>query len=161
MTEKPRDRPVQNRPILVPVDFSPYSEAALLFAAEEAECLGRPLLILHVVHDPGDMPGYYSRAMKKKQLDRIEDGASRMFRKFLRKLEKHNPQLKSLKRADSMMVKGLPTTRILEVAENKGVGMIVIGSKGVTGIKHLLMGSVAERVVQLAPVPVTVVKADI
>jgi len=39
--------------------------------------------------------------------------------------------------------------------------MIVIGSKGVTGIKHLLMGSVAERVVQLAPVPVTVVKADI
>jgi len=155
MTEKPR-----NPPILVPVDFSPYSEAALLFAAEQAECLGRPLLILHVIHDPGDMPGYYSRAMKKKQLNRIEGGASAMFRKFLHKLVKHHPKLKALKRADSMLVKGLPTTRILKVAEKRGADRIVIGSKGLTGIKHLLMGSVAERVAQLAEVPVTIVKSD-
>jgi len=83
-----------------------------------------------------------------------------MFRKFLHKLVKHHPKLKALKRADSMLVKGLPTTRILKVAEKRGADRIVIGSKGLTGIKHLLMGSVAERVAQLAEVPVTIVKSD-
>jgi nucleotide-binding universal stress UspA family protein len=38
--------------------------------------------------------------------------------------------------------------------------MIVIGSKGLTGWKHLMMGSVAEQVVHLSPVPVTVVKSE-
>jgi nucleotide-binding universal stress UspA family protein len=150
-----------DRPILVPVDFSPYSEAALLFAAEQAKCLGNPLLVLHVVHDPGDMPGYYSRAMKKKPLHRIEDGASAMLEKFLRRIVKNHPEFKKLSGVDSLLVTGLPTTRILEVAEKRDAAMIVLGSKGLTGIKHLLMGSVAERVVQLADIPVTVVKADI
>ena len=48
----------KNRPILVPVDFSPHSEAALVCAAELAGTLGNELIILHVVHDPGDAPGY-------------------------------------------------------------------------------------------------------
>jgi nucleotide-binding universal stress UspA family protein len=155
MTEKQHDHPV-----LAPVDFSPCSEAALLYAAEQARCLGRPLLVLHVVHDPGEMPGYYSRAVKKKQLQRIEDGASEMLEKFLRRVVREHPELKKLKRVDSLLVKGLPITRILEVADKRDAGLIVIGSKGLTGIKHLLVGSVAEGVVHLARVPVTVVKAN-
>lgn len=155
MAEKTHDRPV-----LVPVDFSTHSEAALLTGVELAACLGRPLLVLHVVHDPGEMPGYYSRALKKKQLQRIEDGAAEMLYEFLDRVAKDHPELKKLKKLDSMLVKGLPTNRILEVAEKKHAGMIVIGSKGFTGIKHLVMGSVAERVVHFAHVPVTVVKAD-
>jgi nucleotide-binding universal stress UspA family protein len=58
------------------------------------------------------------------------------------------------------LVKGLPTTRILEVAESKNAIMIVMGSKGRGGIKRLLLGSVAERVVQLSPLPVTVAKIN-
>ena len=72
------------RPVLVPVDFSRHSEAALLEAAEIAACFKQPLLVLHVVHDPGDMPGYYSRALKKKQLHRIEDAAATMLVEFMR-----------------------------------------------------------------------------
>lgn len=150
----------QNRPVLVPVDFSSHSEAALLTAVELAVCLGRPLLVLHVVHDPGSMPGYYSRALKKKHLLRIEDGAAAMLEEFLQRVVRQHPELKKLRSVDSLLVKGLPTNRILEVAEKKDASMIVIGSKGLTGIKHLVMGSVAERVVHFANVPVTVVKAD-
>jgi nucleotide-binding universal stress UspA family protein len=146
-------------PILVPVDFSRHAEAALLVAVELAACFAQPLLVLHVVHDPGQMPGYYSRALKKKQLQRIEDGAAEMLEEFLTRVIKDHPELKRLKKVESMLVKGLPTTRILEVAEMKDARMIVIGSKGLTGIKHLVMGSVAERVVHFARVPVTVVKA--
>lgn len=83
-----------------------------------------------------------------------------MLYEFLDRVAKDHPELKKLKKLDSMLVKGLPTNRILEVAEKKHAGMIVIGSKGLTGIKHLVMGSVAERVVHFAHVPVTVVKAD-
>jgi len=105
------------------------------------------------------MPGYYSRALKKKQLQRIEDGAAEMLDDFLNRVVKDHPELKKLKKVESLLVKGLPTTRMLEVAELRNARMIVIGSKGLTGIKHLVMGSVSERVVHFARVPVTVVKA--
>ena len=148
----------QDRPILVPVDFSPYSEAALLFAADLAECVDKTLLVLHVVHDPGEMPGYYNRAVKKKQLQRIEDAAADMLDVFLGEVRKRHSKCKPLNESQSMLVKGLPRNRILEVADRKKASMIVMGSKGETGLKHLVLGSVAERVVQLASVPVTVVK---
>lgn len=146
-------------PILVPVDFSAEAEAALMHAVELARCLGRPLLVLHVVHDPGSMPGYYSRALKKKQLLRIEDGAAEMLDEFVHRVVKQHPEMKHLKQLESMLIKGLPSSRILEIAAKTNAGMIVIGSKGLTGLKHILMGSVAEHVVHLSSIPVTVVKA--
>ena len=149
-----------DRPVLIPVDFSRYSEAALLVGAELAGCLNAPLLLLHVVHDPGEMPGYYSRAFKKKKLHRIEDAATEMLEEFLQRMMEQHPKLAENKRLETLLVKGLPTTRILEVAKKRDARMIVVGSKGLTGIKHIVIGSVAERVVHTAKVPVTVVKAD-
>jgi nucleotide-binding universal stress UspA family protein len=147
-------------PILAPVDFSAPSEAALLQALELGRCLERPVLVLHVVHDPGAMPGYYSKALKQKHLARIEDGAADMLEDFLKRVAKEHGDLVKRKQLESILVKGLPTSRILEVATKTGASMIVIGSKGLTGWKHLMIGSVAEQVVHLAEVPVTVVKSD-
>ena len=53
---------------------------------------------------------------------------------------------------------GLPVTRILETAENIDARMIVMGSQGLTGLAHLLIGSKAEQVVRLSKIPVTIVK---
>jgi nucleotide-binding universal stress UspA family protein len=147
-------------PILVPVDFSAPSEAALLLAVELGRCLQRRVLVLHVVHDPGSMPGYYSRALKQKHLARIEDGAAVMLDDFLKRVVREHGDLVKRKQLDSRLVTGLPSSRILEVAKQSGAGMIVIGSKGLTGWKHLMIGSVAEQVVHLSPVPVTVVKSE-
>jgi nucleotide-binding universal stress UspA family protein len=146
------------RYLLVPVDFSPASEAALLLAHEMAGCFDAVPLVLHVVHDPGDMPGYYAKSLKKKHFQRIEDSAEEMLKEFLQTVEKHHRE--GGLNADSLLVRGLPTTRILEVAAKHKVLMIVMGSKGHTGLKHLLLGSVAEHVVQLSPVPVMVVKSS-
>ena len=110
------------------------------------------------MHDPGNLPGYYSLALKKKQVDRIEDRAAEMLTAYLATMAQRYPDLEELQKPHSLLVKGLPSSRILEVAEQQGVGLIVLGSKGLTGLKHLLMGSVAERVVHLARCPVTVVK---
>lgn len=146
------------QPILVPVDFSDQSEAALVHAAKLAGCLEVPLIVLHVVHDPGAMPGYYARVSKKKFLSHIEDAAREMLDEFLSATRKKEPEIKALKSAHSALVMGLPVTRILEMAKKHDAGMIVMGSKGATGLKHLLVGSIAEQVVHLAPIPVTIVK---
>lgn len=148
-------------PILVPVDFSEHSEAALVVAAELAQGLGAPLIALHVVHDPGNMPGYYARVAKKKVLTRLEDLAGEMLDAYLQKVRERHPELKGLGKAERLLVSGLPVTRILQVAAKKGARLIVLGSKGATGLKHLLLGSVAEQVLHLAGVPVTIVKKPI
>ncbi len=152
------ERQFKNR-ILVPVDFSRHSEAALLLACNLADCFKTKPLVLHVVHDPGEMPGYYAKTLKKKHLARIEDSAADMLADFLNRVARSNNMVKGIAQVESMLVTGLPTNRILEVAAKEQAMMIVMGSKGRTGLDHLLMGSVAEHVVQLSPIPVTVAKA--
>jgi nucleotide-binding universal stress UspA family protein len=147
------------QPVLVPVDFSAASEAALLKAFELAECLKVRVVVLHVVHDPVDMPGYYSTMVKKKKFARLQDAARAMLEEFILGFRRKYNTRQRLKRAERMLVIGLPVTRILQVAEQIDASMVVMGSKGQTGLKHLMLGSVAERVVQLCPLPVMVVKA--
>lgn len=146
-------------PILVPVDFSVYSEAALLCAAELAEMIGAPLTVLHVVHDPGEAPGYYAVKGRKKQLRRMEDVAADMLEEFMSQVRKAHPERHILAHAETLLVVGLPVNRILETAEKISARMIVMGSQGRTGLKHIMLGSKAEQVVNLAPIPVTIVKA--
>jgi len=150
----------KRKPILVPVDFSSYSEAALLKACELADCLRAPIIVLHVVHDPGEMPSYYSQITKKKNLLRIEDIAAEMFADYIKAVKKKNPGHKGLKKIKTMLVKGLPVTRILQVADKTEAAMVVMGSLGRTGLSHVLLGSKAEQVVRLCPVPVTIVKSQ-
>jgi nucleotide-binding universal stress UspA family protein len=144
--------------ILVPVDFSDHSRKALLFAAKMAQMTSSTLVVLHVVHDPGEMPGYYAQLVKRKRVARIQDIAKEVFDDFMRKIIKEHANLKTLRRAHCLMVVGLPVTRILQVAEKVEPFLVVMGSQGRTGLKHLFLGSKAEQVVQLCPFPVTIVK---
>ena len=147
-------------PILIPVDFSAYSEAALLLASDLADGLGARLVVLHVVHDPLNLPGYYARMARKKTLTRMEDIAAGMLDDFINRVAKHNPEREALQKPELLLVKGIPVTRILQVAEKQKAGMVIMGSKGATGLRHLLLGSVAEQVVRLARIPVTIVKEE-
>ena len=149
---------INSKPVLVPVDFSPHSAAALACAAELAETLGSNLVILHVVHDPGDAPGYYAVKGRNKQLRRMEDVAADMLKEFIQTMKDKHTALPALKQATSMLVVGLPVNRILEAAEKIDARMIVMGSQGRTGLVHAMLGSKAEQVVRLASRPVMIVK---
>ncbi len=144
--------------ILVPVDFSAFSEAALLKACELANCMNIPVVVLHVVHDPSELPGYYGKMTKKKNLVRMEDVAREMLDEFMEMMIKAHPKLKRLAEAKSMLVVGLPVGRILEVADSVNAVMIVMGSQGRTGLKYMMLGSKAEQVMRLSPVSVTIIK---
>ena len=145
------------RPVLVAVDFSTSSEKALLWAARTADHLGAPVVVLHVIHDPWSLPGYYEYAKKKKkQLMRIEEAASAMMTEFVERMQaEHGAVLEGL---ETRLVAGLPVSRILEVAAEIDAQLIVMGSHGRTGLPHMLLGSKAEKVVQMSPIPVTIVK---
>jgi len=147
--------------LLVPVDFTPFSEDALFFASELAEKLGDQLLVLHVIHDPLEAPGFYAQKGKKKKFLRsMEEAAEEMMDEFLEKMRNSHPEQVLIKKAIPLLVVGTPATRIVEIAEKKQARMIIIGSHGRTGLSHLLLGSKAEHVVRLSPIPVTVVKSS-
>ena len=147
--------------LLVPVDFTLFSEEALFFASELAEKLEAQLLVLHVIHDPLEAPGFYAQKGKKRKFLRsMEEAAEEMMDEFLIKIRKLHPDNTPIKKAIPILVVGIPVTRIVEIAEKKQAKMIIIGSHGRTGLSNLLLGSKAEQVVRLSPVPVTVVKSS-
>ena len=145
--------------LLVPVDFTSFSEEALVFASGLAKCMSARLLVLHVIHDPAESPGFYARKLKKKKyLQSMEEAAEEMMQEFLEKMRLAFPGNEAIKNATSLLVVGTPVTRIVEIAETKQASMIILGSQGRTGLANLLLGSKAAQVVQLATIPVTVVK---
>ena len=149
-------------PILVAVDFSAYSAKALIWAARLSELLEVPLKVLHVVHDPESAPGYYKHSKKwKNHLLRMEEVSAEMMAEFVDRIRQEHPKMPRLQSLDTQLVVGLPVTRILEVAKKSKAQMIVMGNQGRTGLSHLLLGSKAEKVAQLASVPVTIVKNEI
>jgi len=148
----------RDRPTLVAVDFSVDSRAALAWACAFSDCTGGSLVVLHVVHDPADQPGYY-RDKHDKPLQTLEQAAAVMLNTFLASVQTDRPELTRLDTAEKLLLSGLPPGRIVEAAERLNAKLIVIGSRGMTGLPHLMQGSVSERVVELAARPVVVVKS--
>jgi nucleotide-binding universal stress UspA family protein len=144
-------------PILCAVDFSPDSRAALSWACDQAALVGAPLVVLHVVHDPAASPGFY-REVEEDWIRPMAEVAEEMMAEFMARAREARPDCAALAAAEIRLVPGLPPGRIVEVAKSEAASMIVIGSRGRTGLAHILLGSVAERVVQTAAVPVVVVK---
>lgn len=145
-------------PILVAVDFSEDSAQALVWAAHQAELEGAPLAILHVVHDPAASPGFY-RKPDEVWLRPLTDVAKEMMDDFLASARAEHPELAALLSADVRLVSGLPGGRICEVASAAGARLVVVGSRGRTGLQSILLGSVAQRVAQICAVPVVIVKS--
>ena len=144
--------------ILCAVDFSNDSEAALDWAAGQSVRDNARLVVLHVVHDPAGSPGFYLKP-DADWLRPMEEVAREMLERFIEAFWVRNSHLDGLLQLKTMLVTGLPPGRIAETAEAIDANQVVVGSRGRTGLPHLALGSVAQRVVQIVQVPVTVVKA--
>ena len=144
--------------ILVPTDFSPQSDAALACAKELARQCGARLSLLHVITDPRATglwaPDVYVPASREMQATflreataRLENAVSAEERAFFHVL------------LDARI--GPAAECIRDFAREHDVDLIVMGTHGRTGLAHLLLGSVAERVLRSAPCPVMATRADV
>jgi nucleotide-binding universal stress UspA family protein len=146
--------------ILCAADFSADSKAALLWAAKQAQLTGSRLVLLHVIHDPAASPGFYRRPGGDWPRP-LADVAEEMLNTFIEEVRREHADQPRLQSLETRLVPGLPPGRIVEVANELGASLVVLGSRGRTGLPHILLGSVAERVIQTAPMPVTVVKQPV
>ena len=145
--------------ILIPIDFSPISEEAVIYASRLSLCMKIPLRLLHVVHDPSDSPSYYHPKEDREMLNNINEVASEMMSDFIAQLNESCDDFKRAKKLSPLVIDGVPVSKILEVIENTRPTMVVMNSHGRTNLAHVILGSKTEQIMRLSPVPVTIVKS--
>jgi universal stress protein A len=139
--------------ILVPTDFSEPSDAALDYARVVAGRFGASLHLLHVVEVPGVMmgPDAYIADVPGVEARCFEDARARL-------QDVLTPHDRTRYKATTDVVAGTSARSILDYAREQGIDLIVMGTHGRGGFSHLLMGSVAEKVVRQAACPVMTVR---
>ena len=141
--------------ILCPTDFSENSEHAMKYALTLAMLSQAELELFHVV-EPITYP--HSTELFEPVLDEVEL-TMKMGVAFQKQLEDQVAALKEeYPKIEGKLVTGNTFLEIIQVARDDDVDMIVMGTHGRTGLAHVLIGSVAERVVREAPCPVLTVK---
>ena len=144
-----------NRRVLHPTDFSPASRPAFRAAVETAKAGGAPLLLVHVVTPVVRIPDVYTASMTT--FDAFERSIHADARKRLDRLVAEARAAGV--RADGLLLHGVPLDLILRAARSRRADVIVMGTHGRTGLAGAFLGSVAARVVALAPCPVLTVRA--
>ena len=142
--------------ILVPVDFSPHAEHAFTYATTLAERFGAKLALVYVVDDSFVTGGWSSEIYVSNVPELIENLIADADRR-LATLKASAAALGLT--AETAVIRGRPAHAIVEHAKNGGFNLIVMGTHGRTGVSHVVMGSVAERVLRKAPCPVLTVRA--
>jgi nucleotide-binding universal stress UspA family protein len=140
--------------ILIPTDFSKYSQSALKYAAALAEKFGAELHLLHVVQNIGllipDMVNVTPPVLPSSE----QMGSA--VREALARVVKENALDKLPVQIE--VREGTPFYEIIQFAKDKDIDLIVMGTHGHTGLAHMLLGSVTEKVVRKAPCPVLTVR---
>ena len=141
------------RRILIATDFSPVSEAALEEAARLARESGATLCVLHVYENPAvvAVPYVPAESYLESLVAARTQAESRMRRLLSRGALRDLP-------VRAVVAKGLPGTQIVETAIRERSDLIVMGTRGMSAISNLVMGSVATKVIHLTKLPVTLVK---
>jgi nucleotide-binding universal stress UspA family protein len=139
--------------ILLPMDFSPSAQKALHYALSFAEQFGATITLLNVV-EPAVYPTEFGYIPV--EIDALHKTMNASARERLAKLAAE--QVPPRFRANTLVRVGTPYHEITTAAKELNVDLIVIATHGYTGLKHVLLGSTAERVVRHAPCPVLTVR---
>jgi nucleotide-binding universal stress UspA family protein len=142
------------RKILVPIDFSSHARRALDEAIVFAKAFGAEVHLLHCYQFLPEILELYG-VEKPQSFERdVTEAAKKRMEEWCQAAREQGVAVQS------HLAANLPSKEVVDVAERIGAGMIAMGTKGLTGLKHVLLGSVAERVVRLAPCPVLTVTRE-
>jgi nucleotide-binding universal stress UspA family protein len=137
--------------ILVPTDFGESARQAADLAVGMATTFESKLTLVHGF----EVPAYAYSGLNMSTVDYlnpIEDAARKQLEEELARVSEQWP------RSSALFLKGAPWQGILQACEEVHPDLIVMGTHGRKGLSHILLGSVAERVVRLAPVPVLIAR---
>jgi universal stress protein A len=143
---------MQIKTILCPIDFSEVSANAMEYAVFLASHHHAELLLLHVVEYLQEFEHYQILVFTPQEL------AKEMEKQAYEQLKKLTEQIKKNIKVKTIVRQGKAFMEIIREAKEKDMDLIVMGSHGRTGISHMLMGSVAEKVVRKAGCPVLIVR---
>jgi nucleotide-binding universal stress UspA family protein len=143
---------IQVERILVPLDFSRHVDSILEWAAHLAEEHQSKLLLLHAYHLPVEFQQLEGAYLPQDFWASVKSEAEQNLNRYAEPLRAKGLTVEVIVR------EGYPATVIEEEAVELDADLIVIGTRGLSGLKHLLLGSIAERVVQKSPCPVLTVK---
>ena len=142
--------------ILVAVDGSESSEKVFDTAAQLCKLSGGKLYVVHVVIPlsiGGGFDYYYDPSDIERLQRDMEERGKRLLAKYSTEAEnKHNITI------ETILAKGSPPEAILKEAASKAVGLIVVGSKGFSGVKQFFIGSVPNSILHHSTIPVLLVK---
>ena len=137
-----------------PVDFSETSNLAMRYAVALARMNNSALTLLHVVAPPvASLPGEAGLlAVPQADVTEIAQACGERLDRIIADIPDQNVPI------NREVVSGFPYLEIVRFANDHDIDLIVMGSRGRSGLSHLFLGSVAERVLRKAPCPVLTVK---
>lgn len=141
--------------VLFPTDCSENTEDALAYAIEISKKFNARLLILNVTSELEIYGGdneYLSPENYKKMVEAADAESKQQLNDYWDKFEESDLEV------ELIQIKGDPFKEIVLFAQDNKMDIIVMGTHGRTGIQHIMMGSVAEKIVRYAPIPVLTVK---
>jgi nucleotide-binding universal stress UspA family protein len=140
--------------ILVPTDFSPYSDEAIRYAADLSQRYGAPVTLCHVYHPVAyPLPEGFVLYSAEQLTGLLSE-----FRDLLAKAKVQAESVGALE-VGTKLLQGVVFDEVVRFADDEGYDLIVMGTHGRTGLKHAFMGSVTEKVVRTARCPVLTVHA--
>ncbi len=142
--------------ILAPTDFSELSRGGVRYALELAKVVGAEVTVYHVVSQ-GELMQYQTELSKGTSEDQLRpllhpvDTYQKAMSRFMKT---HFADLTADVKVHEQVEMGVAEKNIVNLAEEQGMDLIVISTHGRTGLSHMLVGSVTEKVVRLARCPV-------
>jgi universal stress protein A len=134
--------------VLIPLDFSESSHQVLEYAINLAHQLQARVTLLHVIYIPPVVEVDLSTHMQE-----IDAAAQRSIAASFQRVQQAGLA------GQTIVVPGVPWQEIVQRAKDLQVDLIIMGTHGRTGLQHMLLGSVAEKVVRLAPCSVLVTRS--
>ncbi len=138
--------------VLVPIDFSSYAELALDYAIALARKLQARITLLHVIQPLPLVAGADTGIWPTTLIDELEAAITGDMEGYLARVTAAGLE------GEIAVVHGVPFQQILDTAKARQVDLIILGTHGRTGLAHVLLGSVAEKVARLALCPVMIAR---
>jgi nucleotide-binding universal stress UspA family protein len=156
--EAPPSTPWAIRRVLAPLDLSERSYLGARHAAELAAAYEATLDLLYVV-DPGSVPTATMPYLGSfdTMVGAVEERAGKALRRVSKELQREVPALRD--RVSERVRSGQPASEILAAVEEEGADLLVLCSHGHSGLRRLLLGSVAQQLVRRSPCPVFTLKS--